>query len=62
MLLYDLGILLYRQGIRIASHTSNVKARALNAGLDNTFSILAEKRDPADRYIWIHAASLGEFE
>ena len=62
MLLYDLGILLYRQGIRIASHTSNVKVRALNAGLDNTFSILAEKRDPADRYIWIHAASLGEFE
>lgn len=31
-------------------------------GRKNTFRILREKIDPAASYVWIHAASLGEFE
>lgn len=63
MLLYDLGIYLYRQGISLAANLGhNVKARRLNAGLDEIWSHLESRIDPEAKYIWIHAASLGEFE
>lgn len=62
MILYDFGIWLFRQGIRIASHTDNIKARRLNAGLEGVWRKLEESVDPEGRNVWIHAASLGEFE
>ncbi|MDE6811181.1 MAG: 3-deoxy-D-manno-octulosonic acid transferase, partial [Muribaculaceae bacterium] len=62
MLLYNAGIWLYRQGIRIASMTHNVKARQLNAGLNGVWKKLRAEAEPSGGYIWIHAASLGEFE
>lgn len=64
MIAYDFGIWLYRQGVRIASHTNNVKARQLNAGLDGVWQKLARFDEVAsdNPRLWIHAASLGEFE
>ena len=59
--LYTAGIALYRFGVRIAG-LGNEKARKLDDGLRETKRILAEKLHPGDRVIWIHAASLGEFE
>lgn len=58
--LYAAGIYLYRQGVRLAGF-KNRKASLLDQGLKNTWEKL-EGIDPADRYIWVHAASLGEFE
>jgi 3-deoxy-D-manno-octulosonic-acid transferase len=40
----------------------NKKAKLLLAGQKQTFDILQQKIDPEARYIWFHAASLGEFE
>jgi len=38
------------------------KARAMVKGRLNTFRILRHQIDPKERYVWFHAASLGEFE
>lgn len=62
MILYDLGIWLYRQGIRVASLAGNQKARLLNSGLNDVWDKLRRELDASGGYIWIHAASLGEFE
>ncbi|MDE6295289.1 MAG: 3-deoxy-D-manno-octulosonic acid transferase [Muribaculaceae bacterium] len=59
--IYSAGIWLYRQGVRLAACRNN-KAANLNRGLSETFVLLRQKIDPKSRYIWIHAASLGEFE
>lgn len=59
--IYSAGIWLYRQGVRAAALSSK-KAAALDAGLGRTFSILEHNINPGHKYIWIHAASLGEFE
>ena len=60
-LLYDLGIYTYKLGARVASLRSK-KARLLVKGQRHTFEKLREKLDPAGGYIWMHVASLGEFE
>lgn len=63
MLLYDLGIYLYRQGIRIAAHTSrHAKPRLLNEGLGEVWDRLLPLKSGEGRNVWIHVASLGEFE
>lgn len=59
--LYSLGIAAYGGGVALAS-LRNEKARLLNEGQRQTWRRLAEKIKPSDRVIWIHAASLGEFE
>ena len=59
--LYNLGILAYRGGVRLAS-IKNRKARLMLRGQSRTFSLLRKRLDPAGGYIWIHASSLGEFE
>ncbi len=46
----------------IAGKTGNVKAAKMVAGHRDTFSILEGKIEKGRPYIWIHAASLGEFE
>lgn len=58
---YSLGISLYRLGVRIAS-VFNHKAKLLNNGQKGTFKKLRENIKKGDRYVWVHAASLGEFE
>ncbi len=60
-LLYSAGIWLYRQGIRAAALRGG-KPRLLNDGLNRSFDTLRRQIRPGDRYVWIHAASLGEFE
>jgi 3-deoxy-D-manno-octulosonic-acid transferase len=60
-LLYNLGILIYTLIIRIIS-PFNRKARLLVNGNKNWYAMLSEKIIPGDKYIWMHCASLGEFE
>lgn len=59
--MYDIAIAFYAFTVRLAS-LFNKKAQKMLAGQKKTFSVLAENIDPQARYIWFHAASLGEFE
>ncbi len=59
--MYQLFIYLYELGVFIAS-LFDEKVRKMWRGEHEAFSILEEKVDPTARYIWFHAASLGEFE
>ena len=59
--MYDVAIAAYAFVVRVAS-LFNKKAKKMLIGHKETFSILAKNRDPQARYIWFHAASLGEFE
>ena len=61
MLLYNLGIFFYALAVRLAS-PFNGKARKMIAGHKQVYKILKEKTDRNAKYIWFHAASLGEFE
>ncbi|MBO4530978.1 MAG: 3-deoxy-D-manno-octulosonic acid transferase [Paludibacteraceae bacterium] len=60
-LIYDLGIQLYSGGAWIASFFDD-KAKKFVEGRKNVFQTLSDKIDPQSKYVWIHAASLGEFE
>lgn len=59
--LYTAGIALYRFGVRVAG-LRNVKARKLDRGQRDIWTQLGDHISPDDRVIWVHAASLGEFE
>lgn len=59
--LYNLSISLYRAGARIAALRSD-KVRKMLRGQDDTWRILRESVTPGASYVWVHAASLGEFE
>lgn len=59
--LYSAGVSLYRLGVGIAS-VRNVKARQLWRGQRETWRKIKGAISTGDRVIWIHAASLGEFE
>ena len=59
--MYQLCIYLYLFGVAIYSRF-NEKVRKMWRGERDTFRILREKVDPNARYVWFHAASLGEFE
>lgn len=59
--MYDVAITFYAFLVRLAS-LFNKKAQKMLAGQKKTFPVLAENIDPQARYIWFHAASLGEFE
>lgn len=59
--MYDIAIAFYAFIVRLTS-LFNKKAKKMLAGQGETFSVLAEKIDLQARYIWFHAASLGEFE
>lgn len=61
MFLYNLAIYLYAIIVRIIS-PFHKKARKMIVGHKQTYKILKEKVDPNAKYIWFHAASLGEFE
>ncbi|MDP4237937.1 MAG: glycosyltransferase N-terminal domain-containing protein [Bacteroidota bacterium] len=60
-ILYSIGIYVYGVFIFLAS-LFNEKARLLRRGQRVAFDLLKEKADPKARYVWFHAASLGEFE
>ncbi|MEZ3589529.1 MAG: 3-deoxy-D-manno-octulosonic acid transferase [Muribaculaceae bacterium] len=59
--LYNLSISLYRAGARIAALRSD-KVRKMLRGQNDTWRILRECVTPGASYVWVHAASLGEFE
>lgn len=59
--MYDLIIYLYLIGVAIAS-LFNKKVRTMWRGERQAISEIRRKIDPQAQYIWIHAASLGEFE
>ena len=60
-LLYNLGILLYNLLVAIVSPW-NTKAKQWRDGRKNLFKRMAESISAGDRVVWIHVASLGEFE
>ncbi|MEI6752841.1 MAG: glycosyltransferase N-terminal domain-containing protein [Paludibacter sp.] len=60
-IIYNLGIYLYKIAVLIASFFNN-KAKKLRKGQAGALSLLKRTIDPNARYIWFHAASLGEFE
>lgn len=59
--LYKTGIHIYAIAIRLAS-LFNPKARMAIKGRKNWIKTLANKIEANSRYIWLHCASLGEFE
>ncbi len=59
--MYNLLIYIYLLGVAIAS-LFNEKVRKMWRGEREAVSVLREKVDPAAKYVWFHAASLGEFE
>jgi 3-deoxy-D-manno-octulosonic-acid transferase len=58
---YNIIIYLYLLGVAIASLFSK-KVKKMWAGERKAIDILKEEVDPDAKYIWFHAASLGEFE
>ena len=59
--MYNLIIYLYQLGVIIAN-LFNEKVRKMWRGEREAVRILKEKVDPNAKYVWFHAASLGEFE
>jgi 3-deoxy-D-manno-octulosonic-acid transferase len=59
--LYNIGISTYRLAARIVSPW-NPKAKKMVQGQNNTIDYLKTRLDSNGDYIWIHTASLGEFE
>lgn len=59
--MYELIISLYTLGVGVAS-LFNPKARKMWKGGREAFRVLRGKVDSSSRYVWFHAASLGEFE
>jgi len=59
--IYHLFILLFKLLMQLAS-LFNSKAGKWVAGRKNIFNELKKSVDPNQNYIWIHCASLGEFE
>ena len=60
-MIYNVVIYFVLWGIAIAS-LFNEKVRKMWRGERDAFRILRENVDPSEKYIWFHAASLGEFE
>ena len=59
--MYNLIIYLYLLGVAVYS-LFNEKVRKMWRGERDAIRVLREKVDPKARYVWFHAASLGEFE
>ena len=59
--MYNLIIYLYLLGVAVYS-CFNEKVRKMWRGERDAFRVLREKVEPGARYVWFHAASLGEFE
>ena len=59
--MYNLIIYLYLLGVAVYSRF-NEKVRKMWRGERDAFRVLREQVEPGARYVWFHAASLGEFE
>ena len=59
--MYNLIIYLYLLGVAITS-IFNEKVRKMWRGERDAIRVLRQKIDPQAKYVWFHAASLGEFE
>ena len=59
--LYNISMRCYGAGVALAS-LWNTKARLWSAGRKGLFERMRSSIDPNSRIIWIHVASLGEFE
>ena len=59
--MYNIAIYLYLIGVAIAS-LFNEKVRKMWRGERQAVKTLREQVDPNAKYVWFHAASLGEFE
>jgi 3-deoxy-D-manno-octulosonic-acid transferase len=59
--MYNVAIYFYLLGVAVAS-LFDKKVKKMWRGERDAFSVLREKIDPNARYVWFHAASLGEFE
>ena len=59
--MYNLFITLYNIGVWVATFFSK-KVKTMWEGEHDTWRILDEKVEHDAQYIWVHAASLGEFE
>jgi len=60
-LIYNIAISLYNRGIKLAS-LFNDKAFLLNEGRKHTHNFCKDFKRDRSKLIWLHAASLGEFE
>ena len=60
-MIYSLGIHIYQLGVKLAALFSDKPAKMVK-GHREVFGLLESKIDRNARYIWFHAASLGEFE
>ena len=61
MLLYNICIILYAQIVRVVALWNN-KAKQWVEGRRDIFEDMARKINKDDKVIWLHVASLGEFE
>ncbi|MCQ2329705.1 MAG: 3-deoxy-D-manno-octulosonic acid transferase [Paludibacteraceae bacterium] len=61
MFIYNLFIHLYKSAICILSFF-NPTIRLMRNGESSAINTIATKRKKGERWVWIHAASLGEFE
>lgn len=61
MWIYNFGLTLYAWVIRLIA-PRHPKAKLWSEGRRNLFARMAEVIDPAARIVWVHTASLGEFE
>lgn len=59
--MYEIAISIYTLGVAITSLFSK-KVKKMWKGERAAFDVLKEKVDSNSRYVWFHAASLGEFE
>lgn len=60
-MLYNIIMYIYQAGIAIYSHF-NEKVKKMWIGERATFGVLQKQVEPNAKYVWFHAASLGEFE
>lgn len=59
--MYNIAIYIYLIGVAIGS-LFNKKIKKMWRGEREAVNLLKEKVDPTAKYVWFHAASLGEFE
>ena len=60
-MIYNLAIYIYQLGVKLAALFSDKPAKMVK-GHREVYDLLQSKLDKNARYIWFHAASLGEFE
>lgn len=59
--MYNLAIYIYQLGVMLYS-LFDKKVRKMFIGERRAFKVLHDQVDPTAKYVWFHAASLGEFE